>query len=157
MVVKPLAKVTGLVTGIALLALLGVLASCAPVIKNHGYAPVPEEIATITEGRDTRGSVRRKIGRPGGAGIFTDDGWYYVSSTVEHFAYYAPEVIDRKVVAILFDGQDFVRSINTYGLEDGRIIDLETNTTPTFGRELTILEQAFGNIGVNTGEFIEGN
>lgn len=151
MVAKPLAKITGLVAGTAI---LGVLASCAPVIKNHGYAPVPEEIATITEGRDTRGSVRRKIGRPGGSGIFTDTGWYYVSSTVEHFAYYEPEVIDRKVVAIQFDEQDFVRSINTYGLEDGRIIDLETNTTPTFGRELTILEQAFGNIGVNTEEFI---
>lgn len=154
MVAKPLSKIAGLLTGTAI---LGVLASCAPVINNHGYAPVPEELETITEGRDTRGSVRRKIGRPGGTGIFTDEGWYYVSSKVEHFTFYAPEVIDRKVVAILFDERDFVRAVNTYGLEDGRIIDLETNTTPTFGRELTILEQAFGNIGVNTEEFIPSN
>ena len=154
MVAKPLSKIAGLFAGTAM---LGLLASCAPVIKNHGYAPVPEELATITEGRDTRGSVRRKIGRPSGTGIFTRDGWYYVASTVEHFAYYEPEVIDRRVVAILFDDQDFVRAVNTYGLEDGRIIDLETNTTPTFGRELTIIEQAFGNIGVNAEEFFGDN
>ena len=34
-----------------------------------------------------------------------------------------------------------------YGMEDGRVIDLETRTTPTLGRELTILEQLLGNLG----------
>jgi hypothetical protein len=37
--------------------------------------------------------------------------------------------------------------VNRYGLEDGRVIDLATRTTPTFGRELTVLQQLFGNIG----------
>ncbi len=123
------------------------VAACSPVIRNHGYAPVAEEIASIRAGQDTRGSVRRKIGRPGGAGIFTDDGWYYVSTQVEHYTYHEPEVIDRRVVAILFDTQDVVASVNEFGLEDGKIVDLETKTTPTYGRQLTILEQAFGNIG----------
>ena len=135
--------------------LLGLAASCSPVIKLHGYAPVEEEMAGIRAGQDTRGSVRRKIGRPGGTGIFTDEGWFYVSSKVEHFTFYEPEVIDRRVVAILFDERDFVRSVNAYGLDDGKIVDLETNTTPTFGRELTILEQAFGNVGVITEDLLE--
>lgn len=149
---KPTSNFAGIVLGAGL---LGLLASCSPVMQLHGYAPVAEEIAEIRAGQDTRGSVRRKIGRPGGTGIFTDEGWFYVSSKVEHFAFYAPEVIDRRVVAILFDERDFVRSVNAYGLEDGRIIDLETNTTPTFGRELTVLEQAFGNIGVITEDLID--
>lgn len=123
------------------------MAACSPTIRNHGYAPVAEEIATIRAGQDTRGSVRRKIGRPGGAGIFTDDGWYYVSTQIEHFAYNEPRVVERRVVAIVFDQQDIVASINEFGLEEGRIVDLETRTTPTYGRQLTILEQAFGNIG----------
>ncbi len=135
--------------------MLGLVASCSPVIKLHGYSPVEEETANILPGQDTRGSVRRKIGRPGGTGIFTDDGWFYVSSKVEHFTFYEPEVIARRVVAILFDERDFVQSVNSYGLEDGKITDLETNTTPTFGRELTILEQAFGNIGVITEDLVD--
>ena len=152
MVRNSISKVTGCIAGCVM---LGMLASCSPVIKLHGYAPVEEELATIRAGQDTRGSVRRKIGRPGGAGIFTDEGWFYVSSKVEHFTFYEPEVVDRRVVAVLFDERDFVRAVNSYGLEDGKIIDLETKTTPTFGRELTILEQAFGNIGVITEDLID--
>lgn len=130
---------------------VGIMAGgCSPVIRNHGYAPQEEDLSQIRVGQDTRGSVRRKIGRPGGTGIFTDDGWYYVSSQVEHLAFYEAEVIDRRVVAITFDTQDVVASVKEYGLEDGRIIDLETAVTPTYGKELTILEQAFGNIGVIT-------
>ena len=133
----------GVLTG---LALAGAVGACAPVIKNHGYAPVAEEVADIQVGIDTRGSVRRKIGRPGGTGVFNDVGWFYVQSKVEHYLYNEPQVIDRRVVAVLFDENDLVASVKQYGLADGRVVDLETNTTPTYGRELTILEQILGNI-----------
>ncbi len=123
------------------------VSACAPEVRNHGYAPVQEELQQIRVGQDTRGSVRRKVGRPVSSGIFTDEGWYYVSTQIEHFAYNEPKVIDRRVVAITFDGQDRVASVNEYGLDDGKIVDLETNTTPTYGRQLTILEQAFSNVG----------
>lgn len=138
--------------------LCGLLATgCSPVVHNHGYAPQPEELADLRIGRDTRASVQSKIGRPAGAGIFTDQGWYYVSSKVEHLTYHAPKVVDRRVVAILFDENDVVAAVSEYGLEDGRIVDLETRTTPTHGRQLTILEQAFGNIGVITTDDLTGN
>ena len=139
--------IRGLKGGVAIVALAIGLSACAPVIKNHGYAPAKEELADIRVGLDTRGSVQSKIGRPGGTAVFRDDGWFYVSSKVEHYMYNEPRVIDRKVVAILFDQDDVVASVNQYGIEDGKIIDLETNTTPTYGRELTILEQFLGNIG----------
>ena len=136
-------------TVLATLVIATAMASaCAPVIRSHGYAPLQEDVVTITPGQDTRGSVQRKIGRPGSTGIFTDDGWYYVASQVEHYTYHDPKVIDRRIVAVTFDQNDVVASVNQYGLEDGRVIDLETRTTPTYGRQLTVLEQAFGNIGV---------
>ena len=149
---------TGLGTLGGLLAATGMaaaLSACSPVIKSHGYTPLEEDLARIQIGQDTRGSVRRKIGRPGTMGIFTDEGWYYVSSKVEHLTYHEPTVIERNVIAVVFDDQDVVASVNRYALEDGRVIDLETNTTPTYGRQLTILEQAFGNIGAITGSIFE--
>ena len=127
-------------------AMVAGLSACAPIVKNHGYAPVAEEVADIQIGIDTRGSVRRKIGRPGATGVFSKDGWFYVQSQVEHYLYNAPEVVDRRVVVILFDENDIVASVNQYGLDQGRIIDLETRVTPTHGRELTILQQLLGNI-----------
>ncbi len=130
--------------------LLGIglgVAGCSPVIDSHGYAPVQEELDQIRVGQDTRGSVRRKIGRPGSTGIFTEDGWYYVATRIKRETYKEPKVLDRRVVAIRFDSTDIVSSVNQYGLSDGQVVDLVTKTTPTFGRELTVLEQALGNVG----------
>ncbi len=141
------------VAGLVLAAIIGGgLSGCAAEVKNHGYAPDDALLAEITAGTDTRGSVRRKIGRPATTGVFTESGWYYVATTVEHYMYYQPKVTDRRVVAVQFDADDVVAAVNVYGLEDGRIIDLQTRTTPTYGRELTILQQLLGNIGSLSGE-----
>ena len=141
------------VAGLVLAAIIGGgLSGCAAEVKNHGYAPDDELLAEITAGTDTRGSVRRKIGRPSTTGVFTESGWYYVATTVEHYMYYQPKVTDRRVVAVQFDADDVVAAVNVYGLEDGRIIDLQTRTTPTHGRQLTILQQLFGNFGKLTSE-----
>ncbi len=145
------------VAGLILAAtIVGGLSGCAPMVKNHGYAPDDELLAGITAGTDTRGSVRRKIGRPSTTGVFTETGWYYVATTVEHYLYYEPAVSDRRIVAVQFDTNDVVSGVNVYGFEDGRIIDLQTRTTPTQGRQLTIMQQLLGNLGTLTGEqFLE--
>ena len=126
---------------------LGLLAGCERVIEQHGYAPAPEELAQIRAGQDTRASVRRKIGRPSTTGVFLPDRWYYVASEMEHYLFYEPRIASRRVVAVGFDQNDLVASVNEYGLDDGRVIDLETRTTPTLGRELTVLQQLLGNLG----------
>ena len=126
---------------------LGLISACERIVEQHGYAPGPAELAQIRVGQDTRASVRQKIGRPSTTGIFLPDRWYYVASEVENYLFFAPQVASRRVVAVRFDEADRVASVNEYGLEDGRVIDLETRTTPTLGRELTILQQLLGNLG----------
>jgi outer membrane protein assembly factor BamE (lipoprotein component of BamABCDE complex) len=152
---RRISALAGLTGSVALAALVTLAGGCSPVVRNHGYTPLPEELAELQVGLDTRYSVQSKIGRPAGTGIFTDNGWYYVSNKVERLTYHAPEVVDRRVVELLFDQNDVLASVTEYGLEDGRVIDLETKTTPTYGRQLTILEQAFGNIGVITEDSLD--
>ena len=61
--------------GLVLAAIIGGgLSGCAAEVKNHGYAPDDALLAEITAGTDTRGSVRRKIGRPSTTGVFTESG-----------------------------------------------------------------------------------
>lgn len=134
------------------LVLISAVAACEPTLTSHGYYPTQEAIERIQVGLDTRADVQAKLGRPSASGTFSESGWYYVSTQIEHFAYYEPEVVDRKVLAIQFDETDTVRDVRSYGLEDGRIVDLETRTTPTHGRELTILEQLIGNLSNIRGE-----
>jgi outer membrane protein assembly factor BamE (lipoprotein component of BamABCDE complex) len=142
---------------LVLTAMLGSgLSGCAAVVQNHGYAPDDALLAEISVGQDTRGSVRRKIGRPSSSGVFSETGWYYVSTTVESYMYHAPKVTDRRVVAVEFDANDLVASVDLFGIEDGRIINLQTRTTPTHGRQLTIMQQILGNLGQLSGEQVLG-
>ncbi|WP_340108962.1 outer membrane protein assembly factor BamE [Pikeienuella sp. HZG-20] len=131
----------------ALMAATLALGACESTYVNHGFAPQRAELDTIVAGEDTRGSVMRKLGHPSSISSFDSDTWYYAASKVEKYAFYAPVIVDRKVVAVSFDANGLVTSANSYGLEDGKIINLVTRRTPTYGRELTVLQQIFGNLG----------
>lgn len=132
----------------ALLGGLGLLSvACAPNDRVHGYVPEPQDLEAVIPGVDTVSSLETTIGRPSASGLVRSDAWYYVRTTVRHFTYNKPEVTDREVLAIRFDGQGVVQDVNRYGLADGRIIDLKRNTTVTPGQTLTALEQILGNFG----------
>ena len=53
----------------------------------------------------------------------------------------------RDLVKRLEEIETEARDKKEYGLEDGNVIAFNTNATPTRGRELTILQQLFGNLG----------
>ncbi len=122
------------------------LSACEATYTNHGFAPQIAQLEQISSS-DTRGSVLRLLGEPSATGTFDAESWYYMASRVENYAFYAPKIVDRKVVAIRFDEAGRVSNVARYGIEDGKVIDLITRTTPTYGREITILQQLFGNIG----------
>ena len=135
------------VTIIAALGVSALLAGCEETYTNHGFMPQLADLETIEAGKDTRGSVLRKLGRPSSISSFDSASWFYAASRVEHYAFYAPKVVDRTVVTVSFSESGLVENVGRYGIEDGQIIDLVTRTTPTYGRELTALQQIFGNLG----------
>ncbi|MDG1207912.1 MAG: outer membrane protein assembly factor BamE [Paracoccaceae bacterium] len=132
------------------------LSACEATYTNHGFAPQIAQLEQLSSS-DTRGSVLRQLGQPSATGTFNSENWYYQASRVENYAFYAPKIVDRKVVAIRFDQAGRVANVARYGIEEGQIIDLITRTTPTYGREITLLQQLFGNIGrVGADQFFDG-
>jgi len=137
----------GLRRGAMAALLLTAAAACSPIVTNHGYAPPEDTLAQIELGVDGAEMVARKIGRPSTAGVVRADVWYYVASTFETLAWNAPAPVSRRVIAVRFGADGLVSQIDRYGLEDAQVINLATRTTPTFGREMTVLQQIFGNVG----------
>ena len=133
------------------------LTACGATFRNHGYIPTDEDLSAITVGVDTRDTVASSIGRPGVAGILDDSGWYYVRSRYRNFAFYAPEEIDRQVLAISFNQQGVVTNIETFGLERGRVVQLSRRVTTENTQGVGFLRQAFGNLGrINPADFLGG-
>ena len=114
------------------------------------------DLANVQVGRDTRETVTEKIGSPGTSGVVREDAWYYVQSRVENYAYQAPEVIERQVLAISFSSNGRVRNIERFGLEDGEVIALNRRITDDNIQGVSFLRQLLGNLGrVDAGSLID--
>lgn len=132
-----------------LLALVFVtaLASCSAQFRNHGYTPTETELSEVLVGVDTKETVAQSIGRPTSSGLLEGSGWYYVESRWRHFAWKAPQEIEREVLAVSFDEDGVVENIERFGLEDGRVVVLSRRVTSTNIKGVSFLRQLFGNLG----------
>jgi outer membrane protein assembly factor BamE (lipoprotein component of BamABCDE complex) len=107
--------------------------------------------ADVKVGQDTRSTVLDKLGSPTLTSTFDKDVWFYVGQIRSQTSFYLPKTVKRDVVAISFDHDtQQVKSVNSYALQDGRVIAYNTRETPTRGREMTVLEQLVGAIGAGS-------
>jgi outer membrane protein assembly factor BamE (lipoprotein component of BamABCDE complex) len=123
------------------------LTACAPIRDVRGYVPDEEKVAAVHVGTDTRDTVQEKLGTPSSTATFGDPTWYYISTEQERYAFFKPDVTKRQILAVAFTEAGKVADIRTYGIEDGQVISLVDRETPSRGKEMSFLQQMFGNMG----------
>lgn len=123
------------------------IAGCAATFENHGYTPTDRELEEIIVGVDTRDSVAEAVGRPTSVGMLEGGGWYYTQSRWRHFAFKAPKIIDRQVVAISYTEAGVVENIERFTLEDGRVVPLSRRVTDSNVKGISFIRQLLGNFG----------
>ena len=140
---------------IALIAVAaGALATggCTKLKLHQGYVADEALITAVQPGVDNKESVQGTLGRPTFTGQFNENDWYYVSRTSQNFAYNQPRVKEQTVLRVRFDAAGNVTAVDRRGAEQVASIDPSGDKTPTLGRDRSILEELFGNIGaVGTG------
>lgn len=132
---------------LAALALLSAATACAPTQDRHGFVADSPEAMKIEAGVDTKATVLSRLGTPSTTGAFDQEAWYYISTELNRIAFFDPKIKERQVLAVRFGADDVVSSVETFGVEKGRVIAYNDDKTPTRGRELGLIEQIFGNIG----------
>ncbi|MDT4886425.1 hypothetical protein FQZ97_1227730 [compost metagenome] len=58
-----------------------------------------------------------------------------------------PKIIDRHILAVYFDKDGKVSNIANYGLQDGKLFDFVSRTTPTGGKDQTFIGQIIQGVG----------
>jgi len=137
------------------LALL--LAGCTPKIEHRGYMPKPGAFDQITNGM-TKMEVEGIMGTPSTTASvqYKGDSYYYITSLTTSKAFITTET-DRTVIAIRFNEDGKVRSYAQYGLQDGRVVDINTNTTPVYGEDTSIISALLRTSkGTRTGPMLGG-
>ena len=91
----------------------------------------------------SREQVLLALGTPSTTATFeSQENFYYISQKrVRSVAFMKQRVVEQRVLAIYFGEDGRVSQIADYGLQDGRVFDFISRTTPTGGKEQTFLTQ----------------
>ncbi len=123
------------------------LSACGNTIQVRGNTPEPEDVAEIKTGVHSRQDVIDLLGSPSTVSTFEDRKWYYIGQKTQEIAFMKPQVVDRNVLVITFDESGLVERTSNYSMADSLAVEPVDRITPTEGRDLTLLQQLFGNVG----------
>jgi outer membrane protein assembly factor BamE (lipoprotein component of BamABCDE complex) len=113
---------------------------------SHGFQADPAVLADVKQG-STAEQVLVLLGTPSTTSTVGGDAWYYISQrTSRALAFMPPKLIDQKIVAVYFDKTKKVTRIANYGMNDGKVVDFSSRTTPTSGAEGTFLKNMMLNL-----------
>jgi outer membrane protein assembly factor BamE (lipoprotein component of BamABCDE complex) len=135
-----LARLAALLVGAAALTACG-----GAQIDRHGHVFIDVDLDQIQRGM-SKEEVQTVLGSPDTTSAIGGDAYYYISTTQKTIAFLKPYEIDRQVVAVYFDGGESVQQVAQYGLKDGIVVNYYKGETPARGKDLTFVEQMFGNI-----------
>jgi outer membrane protein assembly factor BamE (lipoprotein component of BamABCDE complex) len=121
------------------------LSGCGAQIDRHGHVFIDVDMDQIQPGMSKK-DVETVLGSPDTKSTIGGDAYYYISSTTKTIAFLKPREIDRQVVAVYFDGGESVRKVANYGMKDGIVVDYYSGETPARGKDLSFVEQIFGNV-----------
>jgi outer membrane protein assembly factor BamE (lipoprotein component of BamABCDE complex) len=135
-----------LATAVALSA-AAIVSACAPTVTKHGHQFQDSDVAQISPGL-SQDQVKGVLGTPtttatvgGGAA------YYYIASTQKQTAFFKPDEVDRKVLAVYFSPLGSVERVANYGLKDGRVINFSSDTTKNSARDESVIKALFRNLG----------
>lgn len=121
--------------------------ACGTNARVYGNMPDPDVVAEIRPGATQRVEVAGLLGSPSAISPFEERTWFYIGQRMDKFAFFKPWVLERKVLVVSFDDRGVVETMRNLDLTDGRDVDPVDRITPTEGRDLTFLQQIFGNLG----------
>ncbi|KIZ47963.1 MULTISPECIES: outer membrane protein assembly factor BamE [Rhodopseudomonas] len=119
------------------------LGGCTSETFQKGYILPTGALEQIPIGA-SQDQVLIVMGTPSTVATLNGEVFYYISQRAERPVAFMPQkVVDQRVIAIYFDQNRMVRRIANYGLQDGKIFDFISRTTPTSGQEMSYLGPLF--------------
>jgi len=123
------------------------MSGCTRIRTHQGYLVDNLLVDSIQPGTDNRASVEGTLGRPTFVSEFGQQDWYYVARDMKQLAFSNPKVALAEIVRVQFDTAGTVTSIDKRDASAIAKISPKDGSTPTLGRQRTLLQEIFGNIG----------
>jgi outer membrane protein assembly factor BamE (lipoprotein component of BamABCDE complex) len=148
----PTARWPGLRAAAAVALVCAALGGCAGEQFQKGYVLPPGALEQIPIGA-SQDQVLIVMGTPSTVATLNGEVFYYISQRSSRpVAFMNDKIIDQRVIAIYFDRNRQVRKLANYGLQDGKIFDFISRTTPTSGQEVNYVAPLFKAINIGQGQ-----
>src|ERR1700730_249603 len=143
------ARWRGLRAATAVALVCALLGACTGEQFQKGYILPPGALEQIPIGA-SQDQVLIVMGTPSTVATLDGEVFYYISQHAERpVAFMNQKVVDQRVIAIYFDKNRQVQRLANYGLQDGKIFDYISRTTPTSGQELSYVAPIFKLLSFN--------
>ncbi len=137
---------------------LGTLLACGITLGGcledriyHGYQIPPDAVEQVPAG-SSKDQVLLSLGTPTTTARFGNEVYYYISQTSNRpVAFARSKIVEQRVLAVYFDSEDRVQQLANYGMQDGRVFDFISRTTPTGGSDVSFVGQLLSAAGRSTG------
>ena len=145
------ARWRGLSTAVAIALGCAALAGCTGEQFQKGYILPPGALEQIPIGA-SQDQVLIVMGTPSTVATLNGEVFYYISQRAERkVAFMNQQITDQRVIAIYFDKNRQVQRLANYGLQDGKIFDFISRTTPTSGQEINYVAPLFKALNIGQG------
>ena len=103
---------------------------------DRGYQVDPQALDQVKVGATTKPEALALMGTPSTTSTVGGDAWYYIGQKMSRpLAFMPAKMTDQHVLAIYFDKGGKVTRVANYGMQDGKVFDFVSRTTPTGGPE----------------------
>jgi outer membrane protein assembly factor BamE (lipoprotein component of BamABCDE complex) len=108
---------------------------------DRGYQVDEDTLSQVKIGATSKQEALALLGTPSTTSTVGGDAWYYIGQKMKHSLSFMPiQMTDQHVLAVYFDKDGKVDRIANYGMQDGKVFDFVTRTTPTGGQEPDFLK-----------------
>src|SRR5262245_23281056 len=120
------------------------LSGCGRETFQRGYVLPEGALEQIPLGASQE-QVLLVLGTPSTVATVSGEAFYYISQRSERAIAFLPsQVTDQRVVAVYFDKNRRVQRLADYGMKDGKLFDFVSRTTPTGGKENSLIQSMLG-------------
>lgn len=103
----------------------------------------------VENGITSKERVTKLMGSPTILANFEDDEvWIYYSENVQHFLFFTPEIVDRKILALRFNKNDVVSELRDIDMGgEVKEMNFAANYTEVADHDRGLIKSFFGNVG----------
>ena len=129
-----------------LVALALGLVGCGGETFQRGYVLPEGALQQIPLGASQE-QVLLVLGTPSTVATVSGEAFYYISQKADRpVAFMQTKITDQRVIAVYFDRDRKVQRLAEYGTKDGHVFDFVSQTTPTAGNDLNVINTMMHNL-----------